>query len=312
MNLIVDGNNLACRWQYKMDLSTSDGFPTSAVYGMFKSIRSVMNNRYVESVTVVWDGGHSDRRQEIYDGYKEKSGSSDGEIRRKLEDQMDVLQGGLLNKVGICSIRIEGREADDLAYLLTKALEDTAVLSNDEDFVQMVDEDNYMLKGSSSGNEKLTVEDVVEEYGFTPDVFPVYRAITGDDSDCIPGVKGFGEVKGARAAKAIYDYVREDGDFYDIPEKIRGRIRKVKRNVDLIDLDRVEFPWGEVKKCVRRIDDDYGFSVEGFERICERLEFGSFEEDIDDWIGLFAELRSPGDALYEDWKDRVRPLTFTG
>jgi DNA polymerase-1 len=118
----------------------------------------------------------------------------------ELRVQLDHLDE-ILVAMNIPAIRAEGFEADDALATMSRQVPDDVelfIVTGDQDAMQLVDGRVKVLRTTRGVSETKTYgrEEVVEEYGVTPEQIPDYKALTGDSSDNIPGVRGIGP-KGA-------------------------------------------------------------------------------------------------------------------
>lgn len=204
--LLVDAMNQFIRNFAANSAMNEDGEHMGGVTGFLLSIGTVIRQFKVAKVYVVFDGkGGSTKRRDLFPDYKEnrrfmtklnrtydfQTLEEEVESRKK---QYDLLMALLMN-LPVTVIQIDGVEADDkIAYLAQIAEErerKSIIMSNDKDYLQLVSD--YISVWNPVKKKLYTPIKVVEDYGFHPNNFVLYRAITGDSSDCIPGVKGIGE-----------------------------------------------------------------------------------------------------------------------
>jgi len=159
------------------------------------------------SVVVCWDGGIPNFRRADVPEYKanRSHGEDDPDGYADFLRQMQELQDYTFPMMGIVSVRREGCEADDLVYhacsMLTGA---KLVVSSDKDLLQTLAFPNVrVLKG-----EKIYTKEVLEEeIGIPFRWFVDWRAIQGDSSDNIPGVRGIGEKTATKLMNEIGDVI---------------------------------------------------------------------------------------------------------
>jgi DNA polymerase-1 len=196
--VLVDGHSLAYRAYYALPntLKTSAGELTNAVYGFASMLFSVLEEEVPKYVIVTFDKGPSFRVRE-YEAYKAH--------REKMPDDMRPQMGRvreLVRKLGIPIVELEDYEADDLLGTLSRKAAaqglDVLIVTGDRDALQLVDERVTVLTSGRrfSDTRRYTPEKVREKYGLTPEQLIDLKALMGDSSDNIPGVKGVGE-KGA-------------------------------------------------------------------------------------------------------------------
>lgn len=203
MILAIDGNNMAHRVFHTNQgaLTTKDGTPSGVLIGVIKAIKAVLE-RFPETnrAIVLWDGGRSKWRKELYPDYKAQRdyGSDDAEKKKAYEGlwtQMEELHN-MLSVIGVHSIKVQGYEADDLIALTSKYVanntdEHVMVVSSDKDMLQLVSDSTSVY--SPYKDKVYSPLNFYEELGVTQKAFIGYRALVGDTSDNIRGIQGVGE-----------------------------------------------------------------------------------------------------------------------
>src|SRR5918992_3835540 len=191
---LIDGYSLLYRAFYALPQSivTTSGLPTNALYGFTSMILKLLDEDEEVGIGVVWDAGKPAFRMEIYPEYKAQRSSMPEELKAQL-DHLDQI----LEAMNIPAIRAEGFEADDVLATLSKRLPEgmeLGIVTGDQDAMQLVDGNVKVLRTTRGVSELKSYgrEEVIEEYGVTPEQIPDYKALTGDPSDNIPGVRGIG------------------------------------------------------------------------------------------------------------------------
>ncbi|WP_435869234.1 5'-3' exonuclease H3TH domain-containing protein, partial [Corynebacterium stationis] len=175
--------------------STSGGQHTNAVYGFMSMMASLLSEEKPDSIAVAFDVGRKTFRTEMFPEYKAQRESAPEEFK----GQVTIIRD-LLDKAGITTLSRENFEADDiLATLATQASDmsefETLIVTGDRDYLQLVDDSTtvlYPMQGVSKLH-RFTPEAVEEKYGLTPQQYPDYAALRGDNSDNLPGVPKVGE-----------------------------------------------------------------------------------------------------------------------
>jgi len=206
--VLLDGNALLHRaWHAIPPLTTKDGRVVNAAYGFAMALDTILKQWKPEYMVVAWDLPGKTFRHEKFEAYKAQRKEKEPE----LYEQIPLIQE-ILTYYGIPSVSVPGFEADDvigtLATTAKKEKMHTLIVTGDQDQMQLVDETTklvYFIKGIS---ETKTFDEaaVVEKYGFKPEQMIDYKALRGDPSDNIPGVKGIGE-KGAKELIAEFGSV---------------------------------------------------------------------------------------------------------
>jgi DNA polymerase I len=195
---LIDGYSLLYRAFYALpqSISTTSGLPTNALYGFTSMILKLLDEDEEVGIGVVWDAGKPAFRMEIYPEYKAQRSSMPEELKEQLGHLDQILEA-----MNIPAIRAEGFEADDVLATLSKRVPEGVeleIVTGDQDAMQLVDGNVKVLRTTRGVSELKSYgrDEVIEEYGVTPEQIPDYKALTGDPSDNIPGVKGIGP-KGA-------------------------------------------------------------------------------------------------------------------
>ena len=195
---LIDGYSLLYRAFYALpqSIATSSGLPTNALYGFTSMILKLLDSEEEVGIGVVWDGGMPKFRLEVFPEYKAQRSAMPEELRVQLDHLDEILVA-----MNIPAIRAEGFEADDALATMSRQIPDNVelfIVTGDQDAMQLVDGRVKVLRTTRGVSETKTYgrEEVVEEYGVTPEQIPDYKALTGDSSDNIPGVRGIGP-KGA-------------------------------------------------------------------------------------------------------------------
>ena len=204
--LLVDGHSLAFRSFYAFSkggeggLTTKDGFPTSVTYGFLKSLLDNCKSIEPKGVTIAFDTAEPTFRHKEDPNYKANRDVAPDIFFQDLDQLEEILKESL--NLAIC--KAPGYEADDVLGTLANDAADKGwsvrILSGDRDLFQLVDDERdiavlYMGGGpyAKSGNPKLINEEGVrEKLGVNPNKVIDLKALTGDSSDNIPGVKGVG------------------------------------------------------------------------------------------------------------------------
>ena len=195
--MIVDGNSILNRAFYGIRLLTApDGTPTNAIFGFLNIFHKYFTEEKPDAVAVCFDVSKKTFRNDIFSDYK---GTRKG-MPDELREQLPIIKE-LLSYLGYSVLGLEGYEADDLIGTLSTAASglknSCVIITGDRDSLQLVDENvTVLLPSTRSGKTDTTVytpEKVLENMGVRPDQIVDLKALMGDSSDNIPGVKGIGE-----------------------------------------------------------------------------------------------------------------------
>lgn len=225
--VIIDGKSVFYRGYFAMGaLSTSDGTPTSGVYGFATIATEIVKKLQPTKVVVAWDKAKTStaKRLAIYPEYK--AGRT-----KPPEDffaQIPLLKE-LVLALGWEFLEADEYEADDIIGTLARQADEegdymTYIVSSDLDMLQIVDENTrmYRLIKGFSNIEEIDVSAIEEKYGILKSQFLDLKALKGDNSDNIPGVPGVGE---KTAVKLLNEYGSLRGVYEHINE-ISGVVKK--------------------------------------------------------------------------------------
>ncbi|MDQ3507058.1 MAG: DNA polymerase I [Actinomycetota bacterium] len=225
---LIDGFSLLYRAFYALPqtISTSGGLPTNALYGFTSMVMKLLDEGDGEEVGigVVWDAGLPKFRMEIFPEYKANRSAMPEELRAQTDHMDEILEA-----MNIPAMRAEGFEADDAIATLSKKIPDGVelmIVTGDQDAMQLVGGNVKVVRTTRGVSETKEYgrDEVIEEYGVTPEQIPGYKALVGDTSDNIPGVKGIGP-KGATKLLQEFETV---GNLYENLEKVSAKGTKKK------------------------------------------------------------------------------------
>ncbi|HEY6736593.1 MAG TPA: DNA polymerase I [Candidatus Saccharimonadia bacterium] len=262
--VLIDGSAVFHRGYHAIPhLSNSKGEPTNAVYGFVTILFKVLADLKPKYVIVAWDKSSKTFRKEMYAEYKATRLAMDDDLKVQVEPTKE-----LVRTLGLPLIEVENYEADDIIGTLARLAEkrgdlDIVIATGDRDQLQLVDEHTVVDMFNPRGLEptRYDLAKMKEKYGLTPQQFVDYKAIVGDTSDNIPGVKGIGD-KGAQKLLAeygtlegVYEHVDEingkQGEYLRESKDIAFLSRKLSEIVCDMDLD-LELEQAEVGRYDRR------------------------------------------------------------
>lgn len=218
--LLIDSNSLINKAYHAMPpLMNKKGEPTGAVYGFLSMLIKLIDEINPTHIVAAFDLKAPTFRHKIYADYKAG--------RRPMPEDL-VVQVPMLKKVlGVLGIKIcelAGYEADDiLGTLSVRFADQTYVVSGDKDTLQLVSDNNevwFAKKGISDVN-KVTL-DKMKQANFMPYQVIEYKALAGDGSDNIKGVKGVGE----KSAKDLLDKYKDLDGIYNHIDEIKGKLQE--------------------------------------------------------------------------------------
>lgn len=211
--LAVDGNSILNRAFYGIrPLSTHDGLPTNALYGLTNMLMRVMADLSPTHCAVAFDLKAPTFRHKKYDAYKAGRKPMPDELALQLPYAHE-----LCRVLGFTVLETEGYEADDiLGTIATKCDGDNDpdtrcyIFTGDRDSLQLISDRTTVVLATNKENINFDRERFKTEYGIDPEAFIDMKAIMGDTSDNIPGIPGIGE-KGAQ--KLIAEFGSLDGIY---------------------------------------------------------------------------------------------------
>jgi DNA polymerase-1 len=291
--VLVDGHSLAFRSYFAFakgrdgGLRTKTGIPTSVCFGFIKSLLEVMEKQQPEAIAVAFDLGLPTFRHQADDTYKADRPGTPEDFIPDLENLHELLTG-----LNLPILTAAGYEADDvlgtLAQKASKAGYQVKILTGDRDLFQLVDKDKQIsvlylnkesLQRSSKGLKEFHSEEVKEKLGVLPTQVVDFKALCGDKSDNIPGVKGIGE----KTAVQLLDTYGTLDKVYQSLDEIKGATHK-KLEAGKEDAEKSKFLAKIVEDVPLEVDLEEcklkGFENSELEPILEKLEFSSFLKKI--------------------------------
>jgi DNA polymerase-1 len=212
--VLIDGNSLVNRAFFAIPhLNDKDGRPTNAVYGFINILCKIITDLRPSHLAVAFDLKGPTFRNELYGEYKAtRKGMPDD-----LASQLPILKD-LLKTMKINILEKQGIEADDIIGVISKRFSiQTVIVTGDRDVLQLVDDSTkiWLTKKGVTEIVEVVEENIKELFNMTAAQVVDYKALCGDASDNIPGVKGIGE-KGALSLLGQY------GDLNNIYKNIDG------------------------------------------------------------------------------------------
>lgn len=218
---IIDGSSYIFRAYFgiRQFLSTSQGFPTNALYGFINMLQKVVKDEKPDFLCVAFDSKEKTFRHDIYPDYKANRDTPPEDLAR----QFPYFEP-LVEAYNISSLRVPGFEADDIIGTLAlqgfKAGYRVVIVSGDKDMMQLVNPEVQML--DTMKNKWYGVKEVEEKFGVPPEKVIEVMGLMGDASDHIPGVKGVGP---KTAAELIKKYGSIDELYQGIDEIDKKKLK---------------------------------------------------------------------------------------
>lgn len=292
--ILIDGHALAFRQYYALErtnMKTKDGTPTWAVYGFFKAIFDLLKNEnlHPDAIGVAFDVSHHTFRTEQYVEYKAN--------REAMPDPMRVQMGLIYEGLKAFNIPIytkEGFEADDVIGTISRRACELGhkvyILTGDQDSFQLIRQDGC-IKVIIPSKGLLTEYDwnkVYDKLGVFPNQVIDYKALRGDTSDNIPGIKGIGE---KTAVKLLSEFQTVDNVLASADKITQKSLKeKIENGVEIARLSKF------LATIVQDVDISFDFESTKIElpdiakvtEFLRSMQFYSFLKNIEYILKLFA------------------------
>ncbi|MCX7671112.1 MAG: DNA polymerase I, partial [Anaerolineae bacterium] len=223
--VLIDGHSLAFRAFHALPLTLTapDGELTNAVFGFTSMLLNVLRDQQPEYVAVAFDVGKT-FRHEMFPEYKGHRERMPDELRTQVERIKQVVE-----TLNIPIFTADGFEADDVLATLARQASaqgvETLIVTGDRDILQVVDDRVHVLTSGRQFSDTIIYDPaaVQEKYGLRPEQLVDFKALVGDKSDNIPGVRGIGE---KTAAELLQKYGTLDNIYAHLEEIKPERVRK--------------------------------------------------------------------------------------
>lgn len=331
--VLIDGHNTFIRNYVRSPYTDSNGERMGGATGMVISVRKIIGDLRASNCLVVWDGeGGSQRRRSIYAEYKagrtvrlnEREGEEFDETpEERMENMRKQRQVAMdyLTILGVPQVRCDGVEADDImAYVAGKMdhPDGCILVTTDQDMLQLISErrtekseycsQDYHGESACPGcvfHSEVKVwspikkvlydrEKFISEYGVLPENFRLVKALTGDSSDNIEGIKGFGAKTVAKCFPFLLERRASAQDVLAAAEGLSGVLGKrltdektrFLENLTLVDLSEPMLSATAARQAREALRRDIGCREVEFRMrlVRDQISFGG-----DNFIGLFRE-----------------------
>ncbi len=280
--LTIDGNNLVHRvyWVANNIKNVSENYHVYMFLNSFKSYVEMFNP---DRIYCVWDEKpdyRQNKRKEILEEYK---GNRDKDYGKEVHDKNEIIKE-LLQYMGIPSIFPRDYEADDvigiinnvennhskIKFYLTKKLFRHIIVTVDRDLCQLIDGKTTVY--DPIRKYEITNENFEEKLKYKSQDFIKIKALQGDKSDNIPGLKGFGKVKLEKYLKGEVKLTEDEQNIY-------------KRNLQLVKLthDNEEVMYVNEQLNKAKFDTDW----DKFLTKCKELKFSNILKKESTWYSAF-------------------------
>lgn len=195
--ILVDGNNLLFRSYYATaytgnTMKNSKGFPTNAIYGFINMINKIISEEKPEYIMIAFDKGKTFRHDK-YESYKGGRSETPEELKMQFPVAKQICEA-----MGIHYFEIDNYEADDIIGTFAKKVNENplftaTIISSDKDLLQLITDEVDVKLLKQTGFIRMDRKLFKETYQVEPIGMIDLKALMGDASDNIPGVKGIGE-----------------------------------------------------------------------------------------------------------------------
>ena len=283
--ILVDGNNLLFRSYYATAYSgkmmkNSKGFPTNALYGFVSMMNKIITEEDPEYIAVAFDIGKN-FRAEKYAFYKDGRKETPNELIKQMPYARKILEG-----MGIKYFELAPYEADDIIGTLSKkVVEDpnfvATIISSDRDLLQLINDQVDIKLLKQKGHVRYNPISFFAEFKIEPINIIDLKALAGDTSDNIPGVKGIGE----KTALNLLTTYKTIENLYEHIDEIKGKTQEklvTEKEMAFISKE-IATIYNEVPLEINALEDlKYErIETEELSRIYEELEFYSLLKKFD-------------------------------
>ena len=306
--ILVDGNNLLFRSYYATSYSgvimkNSKGFPTNGLYGFINMINKIIEEEKPNYNLVAFDKGKT-FRHEKYSEYKAGRREMPEELKLQFPKAKEVLDA-----MGIKHFEIDNYEADDIIGTLAKTvdMEDkfiATIISSDKDLLQLISKEVEVKLLKTKGFIRFDEKTFKDTYGTTPIHMIDLKALMGDASDHIQGVKGIGEKTAInlltkyQSLDNVYEHLNEIGG--KTKEKLEQGKDDAYMSYDLATIYKeVPIPFS-LEDCIY-----IGMNIKDYKDILEELEFKSLLKKIN-----FESEEQQTLNLEEDKKEKIQIVDY--
>ena len=249
--IVIDALNMFIRNYIVNPMISTNGNPIGGAVGFVNSVKKLMRESKPDQVIICWDGaGGSHTRRQTVKEYKkgrkplrknyEVEGMSEQSEKENMVWQQRILME-MLNEMPIIQLMLDRVEADDIISMIAGSPKykggQKVIVSSDKDLLQLLDGETVLYRPIQK--KAWTKNTVIEEYGISPENFVIARAIAGDKSDNLAGIKGAGlPTIAKRLPFLVDDEMHTLSEVYDHCANAEGKLKFHERIVE--DWDVVE------------------------------------------------------------------------
>jgi len=270
--LTIDGNNLVHR-VYWVANNMANKSPNMHIYMFLNSVKSYVEMYKPNKVFCVWDEKPDykpNKRKELLDEYK---GNRDKDYSKEVHDKNEIIKE-FLQVLGIPSIFPQSYEADDVIKIINdkynNEIDNHIIITVDKDLCQLIS--NKVSVYDPIRKVEINENNFEEILKYTKNEFVSVKALQGDKSDNIPGIKGFGKVKIRKFLDGNIEMTAEENEQYE-------------KNLKLVILtdDKEEKNYVEQQLITISFEKDY----EKFKELCDVFKFKQIEKSKNKWYNAF-------------------------
>lgn len=281
--ILIDGNNLLFRSYYATAyngnlMKNSKGFPTNALFGFVNMLNKIINEEKPEYIMVAFDTGHNFRK-DLCDTYKDGRIETPNDLKIQFPEAKKIC-----TLLGIKYIECDNYEADDIIGTFARMVDEdknynATIISSDKDLLQLISDEVDVKLLKQKDYILMNEQTFFEHYGIKPIRMIDLKALMGDPSDNIPGVKGIGE-KTALSLLVKYDTLE---NLYNHLDELTPKTKEKLLN----DKESAFFSY-KLATIYKTIDFDYTFEsikynkpdITGLIEKYKELEFNSFLKNL--------------------------------
>lgn len=274
--LIVDGANLFLRSWAAYPTMSSHGYQMGGCIGFMKTLSRILNELQPTNVYVVWEGGGSRRRRNLYPEYK--LGRRSEKLNRFYGDDIPdseenkkhqlITLLSILKNTPICQVYVSDCEGDDVIAYLCRGLfkhNNKIIVSADKDMYQLLDDKTKIY--SLHRKKVISQDDIFSEFRIKTHNFAIAKSLCGDPGDNVPGIKGIGFKTAAKKfpilgndseliLQEIIDFCHSKSSESIIYRRVLENVDVLKRNWQLVYLDGSMLSGDQISK-VRYVIDTF-------------------------------------------------------
>ena len=281
--ILIDGNNLLFRSYYATAyngnlMKNSKGFPTNALFGFVNMLNKIINEEKPEYIMVAFDTGHNFRK-DLCDTYKDGRIETPNDLKIQFPEAKKIC-----TLLGIKYIECDNYEADDIIGTFARMADEdknynATIISSDKDLLQLISDEVDVKLLKQKDYILMNEQTFFDYYGIKPIRMIDLKALMGDPSDNIPGVKGIGE-KTALSLLVKYDTLE---NLYNHLDELTPKTKEKLLN----DKESAFFSY-KLATIYKTIDFDYTFEsikynkpdITGLIEKYKELEFNSFLKNL--------------------------------